>query len=267
MVNNTGNVWINGASSNLTVSGAVLAANQLTASAAGNTVNYNGSGARTIVSPTSSQYVNLQATTSGTKTLAADVDVDGILTINGTATFDPATSDVTLAGNLVNNGSMTVGTGASLLTFDGTTTISGSGTTKLHDVTISGTLTGHSTGFNVDGNWVNNGTFTHNSGTVTFDGTSTISGSSTTSFDGVSIAGSSTLTGASAANFNVAGDFTNAGTYTHNSGTVTFNGSSAQNITGGVATTFNNLTNRAIRYPRPQAQPLPTRLSSGAWGG
>jgi hypothetical protein len=45
------------------------------------------------------------------------------------------------------------------------------------------------------------------------------------------------------ANTNVGGDWTNYGaTFTHSSGTVTFNGSSGQNINGSSSTTFYNLT-------------------------
>ena len=40
----------------------------------------------------------------------------------------------------------------------------------------------------------------------------------------------------------LAGNFSNSGTFTHNSGTVTFNGASAQTISGSSSTTFNNLT-------------------------
>ena len=41
---------------------------------------------------------------------------------------------------------------------------------------------------------------------------------------------------------NLAGNFTNNATFTHNSGTVNFNGTAAQTIGGTVTTTFNNLT-------------------------
>jgi formylmethanofuran dehydrogenase subunit C len=84
---------------------------------------------------------------------------------------------------------------------------------------------------NVSGNWADSGSFLHNSGTVTFDGSSTLSGSSTTQFHHVVIAPTSTLIG-HATNVNVDGDFTNNGSFTHNSGKFTFNGSGLQTISG-----------------------------------
>jgi len=51
-----------------------------------------------------------------------------------------------------------------------------------------------------------------------------------------------TLTSTTTATYNVAGNWTNNGTFNQGSSTVTLNGSSAQNISGSTTTTFNNLT-------------------------
>ncbi len=89
----------------------------------------------------------------------------------------------------------------------------------------------------VNGNFVNTGTFSGStSSTVLITGTSTISGSGTTSFKNLTINSGDTLTGGS---FGVSGTWTNNGTYYPGTGTVTFNGSSAQNIP---AVTLYNLT-------------------------
>ncbi len=104
-------------------------------------------------------------------------------------------------------------------------------------VTISGTNT-----LTVHGNLINNGTFTANSSTVIFNGTSTISGASTTTFNNLTINSEKTLT-ASAATMNLTGNWTNNGTFTNNSGTVVFNGTTAaQTLGGSSASTFYNLT-------------------------
>src|SRR5260221_10870448 len=125
------------------------------------------------------------------------------------------------------------------VTFNGTTAISGSSTNSFNHVTISGSLTAPLNGnINVAGNWLNNGSFTHNSGTVTFIGTTAISGSSTNSFNHVTISGS--LTAPLNGNINVAGNWLNNGSFTHNSGTVTFNGTTA--ISGSSTNSFNHVT-------------------------
>ncbi|MBI4431418.1 MAG: hypothetical protein HY587_06875 [Candidatus Omnitrophica bacterium] len=59
------------------------------------------------------------------------------------------------------------------------------------------------------------------------------------SFKNVTIASIGILKPDASASITVSGNFTNSGTFTHNSGTVTFNGSAAQTLTGD---TFNNLT-------------------------
>lgn len=51
-----------------------------------------------------------------------------------------------------------------------------------------------------------------------------------------------TLTSTTTATYNVAGDWTNNGTFTQATSTVTLNGASAQNVTGNSTTTFYNLT-------------------------
>lgn len=156
------------------------------------------------------------------------------VTISGSLTGFSGNTNV--AGNWVDNGTFSHNSGT--ITFNGTTTISGSATSSFYNITISGTLIGSSANMNVARNWVNNGTFTHNSGTVTFNGTTSISGSTTNSFNNLSISG--TLTGPSSANMNVAGNWINDGSFTHNSGTVTFNGTTA--MSGSSTNTFNNIT-------------------------
>lgn len=91
----------------------------------------------------------------------------------------------------------------------------------------------------VQGNFANYGTFTASTYTVTFDGTSTVSGLSTTTFNNVTINNAKTLAG-HATNMNITGNFTNSGTFTHNSGTVTFNGTANQTFTDG-GQSFNNI--------------------------
>lgn len=91
----------------------------------------------------------------------------------------------------------------------------------------------------VQGSFANYGAFTQSTYTVTFDGTGTVLGTSITSFTNVTINNTMTLTG-HATNMNVSGNFLNNGTFTHNSGTITFNGAAGQTFTTG-AQTYNNI--------------------------
>lgn len=93
----------------------------------------------------------------------------------------------------------------------------------------------------VYGDWTNNGSYTSNSGTITFNSTSSIGGSAATSFGSITIAASGSVT-APSGNMNIAGNFTNNGTFTPGSGTVTFNGTTAQTLGGNVSSAFTNLT-------------------------
>ncbi|MBI4970897.1 MAG: DUF2341 domain-containing protein [Candidatus Omnitrophica bacterium] len=130
------------------------------------------------------------------------------------------------------------------------------------EVTSASVLVAGSNSINVGGNWTNTGaTFNANTGTVTFDGAGiqniTSSGTSFNNFTVNKSAGSAVLIDALDVNGNViitagdlasggqnikvAGNWTNSGTFTAGSGTVTFDGTSAQTITSG-GSNFNNLT-------------------------
>ncbi|HMG14708.1 MAG TPA: hypothetical protein VK590_04630, partial [Saprospiraceae bacterium] len=176
------------------------------------TIEYSG----TTQTITSGTYNNLTISGTGTKTLAGSIIINNALTI-GTGT-DLNTSgsayNIMVGNNWINNGSFTANSGTT--TFNGTTTIMGS-TSSFNNVTITGILTGSSSNMNVAGNWINNGTFNNNGGTVTFSGTTTISGSSSNTFKNIIITGSLTPP---VSGINVAGDFTNNGTFNHNNGLV-----------------------------------------------
>ena len=147
------------------------------------------------------------------------------------------------------------------------------------NITSSGALKGYFNGnFNVSGDWRNCGFFAPNSGTITFNGNSTIYGAQTTNFNNIIITGILNGTGNGIANqilqqantslqlankglstglkinsalddaaglsiikdtFNVAGNWTNNGTFNHNNGMVVFNGNSHFNGTN--STTFYNV--------------------------
>ena len=73
----------------------------------------------------------------------------------------------------------------------------------------------------VAGDWVNNGIFNHNNGTVVFNGNTTVSGTKSNSFNHFTVWG---LFTAPTSSLYVAGNWVNDGTFTHNNGTIVFNG-------------------------------------------
>lgn len=181
---------------------------------------------------------------SGTVTFDGTTTVSGSSTtsfnniiISGTLTASSGTMNI--AGNFTNNGGFIHNSGT--VGFNGTTTVSGTGSFSFNNVTISGTLTAPSGTMNIAGNLANNGTFNHNSGTINFNGTTTISGSNPITFNHLTISGS--LTSSSNA-IGVDGDFTQNGTFNHNSGAVSFTGTSGVQSIGGTASkiTFYDLT-------------------------
>ncbi|MBI4947052.1 MAG: T9SS type A sorting domain-containing protein [Bacteroidetes bacterium] len=89
-------VWVNGANATLNISEALLssAAAVLTATAAGNTVNYNGSIAQTIKA---TSYYHLKYTGSNTGTLGGNTNIAGDFTVSS-GTFAPSTFTTTFNG-------------------------------------------------------------------------------------------------------------------------------------------------------------------------
>ncbi|HBX50572.1 MAG TPA: hypothetical protein DEH02_05815 [Bacteroidales bacterium] len=224
---------LNLSSYTLTVSSGTIN-NSGTFNAGTGTVKYNYSGSQDIATLT---YNNLTIDGPGTKSLTGLTDINGILTINAVSTIlNTNNNNINLGGNFVNNGTFTQGTGT--VTFNGTTTISGSSTLTLGDLIISGTLTSHTSNVNISGNWQNNGTFNHNNGTITFTGTTAISGTSATIFYSISVSG--TLTAPNTTDLYIERNWTNNGTFTHNSGTVIFNG--VTSMSGTSSNSFNNLS-------------------------
>ncbi|MEI8272782.1 MAG: hypothetical protein WCG08_09175, partial [Paludibacter sp.] len=207
----------------------------LTATAAGNNVNYTGV-AQTVKS---TNYYHLTLGGSGIKTLQT-----GTTTIGGNLTLS-ATASTTTVANLSIGGNLTVGTGTTFtqgaaytLGVTGTTGITGTYTdgstgtkTLTGDVTLNAGAVWNETAvsaYTIAGNFTNNATtFTPNTGVHTFSGASkTLSGSTITSIPNAAFTGS----------------YTNANTLTvttalSGAGTLTQATSALLNIAGTAAVT------------------------------
>lgn len=172
--------WIQGVSSYLNYFGSTITIAALNASASGNTIDYiRNNGAQTIFNPSGDIYYNLTiSNTSGvaqTKTLTANADVNGNLTISGMAVLSVSTFDITVAGDW-NNSSTAADPftqGTRTVTFDGTTAqnITNTGNangTVFNNVTISNTSVN---GVTLAAPITVNSTFTLNSGLLNTDAT------------------------------------------------------------------------------------------------
>jgi len=224
-------------------------------------------------------------------TFTVDDGTGDDLTVEGTGTIDVNGQLSASAAQIVYSGagylnftqsSFSVNSftaGSSTVTFDGADqnvpaltyynlTTSGFGTKTLTGaIDINGNLTtgsgttlnsGSGYSINLAGTWSNSGTFAANSGTVIFDGANqnvpaltyynlTTSGIGTKALTGaidingnLTIESGTTLNTSAGYSINLAGNWSNNGTFTPNASTVTFNASSGQTIAGW--NTFNNLT-------------------------
>ncbi|HTH54966.1 MAG TPA: T9SS type A sorting domain-containing protein [Cyclobacteriaceae bacterium] len=221
----------------------------------------------------SRSYGSLILDGSGTKTLvsANTLNISGNLTINSASiTFNTnAATAINVGGNISNAGSWTP---TDLVSFNGTGAQSVSGSSSINfsggiDVNkTAGTLTLNKAITVSNGVVISQGTFSlgsqnvtinsgtidnSNGGTITFTGGS---GSTLTVNGAVSMTGSSAFNNvtinstvgnltAPSATLSVAGNFANNGTFNANSGTLTFNGTTDQSITGTVNVNNVNISN------------------------
>lgn len=179
----------------------------------GSTVTFSSGTAQTINPGTNNQFINVVFTGAGAKTLTLKgIDINGTLTIDPGSSLDMGTLTHTIAGTITNNGTW-ITTNANL-TFDG------AGQTipsiDCMDVICAGT------------------------------GTKTMAGDWT--LDDLTINSGVTLT-TTATNYavNVKGNWLNSGTFTSNSGKVTFLGTTSPlNIDNNVSTFFDVELNPSV---------------------
>lgn len=229
-----GSTWVNAANSTLNVSGPLLATGTLTATAAGNTINYTGA-AQTVKA---TAYYHLGLSGSGVKTMTGVTAIGGNLSVSGSATM----------------------TGNAAFTVTGTLNYSSTGTTTLTAATqvsigsfnqSAGTLIDNGNTITVTGTgagtWAQSGGTFAPTGTVIFKGAAPEIG--TSNFNNLTIdtgaGNTATLTG----------NATASGVLTLTSGLVSTGAnflevasSCATGISGGSATSF-VLGNLRLHYP------------------
>ncbi|MFH0991053.1 MAG: hypothetical protein V1799_13675 [bacterium] len=212
-----GSTWINAAGSSLSVIQDLLTTGTLTTLGVGNTLTYSGNTAQTVKAIT---YQNIAFSGSGTKTLSADLTVQGDF-INS-STVSVGTHSLSISGTRTNSGTVQfAGAANGVLFTDGTVEYNGTSVTQTiasgiyNNLTLSGSV-GKTAGgdVTVNGNFNNSVTTSVGNSLLVISGTKTNSG---------------TMQFAGASNGILFAD-----------GTVEYNGTTlAQTITIG---TYNNLT-------------------------
>lgn len=200
--------------------------------------------------------LSINTTNSPTALLTSALTVNNTTAISSGATLNTQNFNLTQKGAFANDGTYTPGTNTT--TFAGNSDVLGATITTFNNVTITGTLNGHISNMNVNGNWTSNGgTFNGGTGAVTFTGagaqaingtsviqtfndivvnkaagTVTVGGSTTTMTLNNYTQTAGNMTFMAGGLINVAGNWThNAGTFTPSTSTVNFNGTGAQQIT------------------------------------
>jgi len=217
----------------------------LTATASGNTVDYNGAGAQTVKVVS---YDNFTLSNGGAKTMTSVTTIGGDLMISGAATMTGnAAFTVTGALNYSSSGATTL-TGATAISIGKYNQSAGTIIDNGNTITITGTGAGV---------WTKSGgTFTA-TGTATFTGSDSGIGASNFSNLIINVGGTATLEGAitvgndltistgtldvSATSYGitVSGSWDNNGTFTRQAGTITFNGTGTHTITDGSSPFYN----------------------------
>jgi hypothetical protein len=147
----------------------------------------------------------------------------------------PAAKPLVIDGNWLNNGLFNPNNGT--VVFGGLTKISGTSISAFNHVTITGVLVGPAASpMTIAGDWIQNGSFSNQNGIVVFNGNSVIGGVNASKFSGLEIWGHLT---APATNLYVSGDWINYGTFSHNHGSVVFDGATL--LGGSMVSDFSNM--------------------------
>jgi len=138
--------WVNNSYAQVHAGGTLFSVGlpgSLDASATGNTVDYNSASAQTI---TPGSYYNLILGNNSIKSLRGNIDVNGNITITGSASLNASTYDITVAGdwNNLSTASDPFTEGTRTVTFDGTSaqTISSSAGETFYNLVINNTGSG-----------------------------------------------------------------------------------------------------------------------------
>ena len=197
--------------------------------------------------------VTFQGTT-GTQLLTGNTTFFNLTLNNSGATTSFGNTTTTVGNDLVATAGTMDGSTSTII-FTGVTdnlgSISGAAAKNFFNLQVNSPATITNTAganITIENNYINGGTFSQGAGLTTIfdvdntaDGAHTLSGAGTTTFGNFTINASNAVD-ATSHNFNLIGAaFTSTGSFTGNTGTVTFNGGVAQSITGDGVKNFGGL--------------------------
>ena len=179
------------------------------------------------------------AGTSVSFTAAANIAVNGSVSLGASTTFNGGSYSHTIGGNWTNSGTFTGST--STVTFTGTgASVGGSGSHNFNNLTVTGSGVSFSNNsFSVAGNLATTGagSFTQASGgTFVMTGTSKAISGTGISIDNLTVSGSVTT----ASSFTLTGNLSVSGSFVASTGTITMGGAS-KTISGAGTKSFNQL--------------------------
>lgn len=230
------------------------------------TVNFSRTGGNQLIPGVTYYNLLISGGNNRVKTLGGSTIVGNSITVNASTEFASGGYVLDQTGSLTNSGTCSVGSGTFNIggsysgsgvitissgtlnvdgTFDatgGTVTFSGAGNLNLGGATITslGTFTPSSSNTYYDrGGAQTVLAATYNNLYIATSGTKTLGGAIVTNGNLQISAGTFDVSGSNYA-ITCGGNWTNNGTFTQGSGTVTFNGASAQSLTGSSSTTFYN---------------------------
>jgi hypothetical protein len=246
--------WIQGTNSTLNVQGPLMTTGALTASASGNTVNYNG-GNQSIKAIT---YHHLSLSNSGTKSFAGATTLNGNFQTNGSITTT-LPSTFTVGGNFATAGTSSVNLGS------GTVSVAGSFTAS------SGSVAGGTSTIDFNGTSaqsIDRGTGSFNNVTFTNGGAKNIS-SGLYVFGNVTINSGATVNLGSALFHQITGNWTNNGTLNAGTATIEFTGAQNNTISGSGSGSFYVLkvNKAAVATSTTLGASVTTSSSCGSFSG
>lgn len=186
-------------------------------------VNYNVAGNYTVGTGADVSASSGTVTFNGTTAITNNGTINlNAVTVAANSSLTAPSNEMGIAGNfIITNGTSTFNNNGGTIIFNGSTVLSGTATKTFNNITVSnGSALSGAVSWGFNGQAVNDGTISFTAGTCTINGAAELDGTGSTSFFDLTINAANSLTTSNS--FNIADDFSIAGTFTASAGTVSF---------------------------------------------